>query len=262
MLKLFRFLRPQSAAILAILLLLFLQAMSDLSLPTLLADIVNKGIAGGDVPYILKIGGLMILIAVFGISCSAAGNYLSSGVALNFSRTLRSGIFAKVESFSLHEFDRAGTASLITRTTNDVTQVQQSLSMMLSIMVRAPIMCVGGIIMAVTRDARLSLVFAAAIPVLVVIIAGIAALGVPLFRKMQARTDRLNMVVREKLSGIRVVRAFGREAHESERFEKSQRGPDADVAQGGGADERADAGDADHHEFHAARRHLVRRTAR
>jgi len=223
MLKLFRFLRPHSGKILTILLLLFLQAMADLSLPTLLADIVNKGIVNGDIPYILRLGGYMVLIALFGISCSAAGNYLNSGVALSFSRTLRSSIFAKVESFSLHEFDRAGTASLITRTTNDVTQVQQSLSMMLSIMVRAPIMCVGGIIMAVTRDARLSLVFAVAIPVLVAIIAGIAALGVPLFRKMQARTDRLNMVVREKLSGIRVVRAFGREAHEGERFEKASR---------------------------------------
>jgi ATP-binding cassette subfamily B protein len=221
MLKLLRLLRPRSAAIAAVLALLFLQAMSDLSLPNLLADIVNKGIAGGDIHYILRTGGFMLLIALFGISCSAAGNYLSSGISLSFSRELRSRIFAKVESFSLHEFDTAGTASLVTRTTNDVTQVQQSLVMMLSIMVRAPIMCVGGIIMAVMRDARLSLVFAVAIPVLVAIIAGIAALGVPLFRQMQARTDRLNMVVREKLSGIRVVRAFGREAHEGKRFEKA-----------------------------------------
>ncbi len=224
MLKLFRFLRPYSATILAILLLLFLQAMSDLSLPTLLADIVNKGIAGGDIPYILKTGGLMILIAVFGISCSAAGNYLSSGVALEFSRTLRSRVFSKVESFSLHEFDMAGTSSLITRTTNDVTQVQQSLVMMLSIMVRAPIMCVGGIIMAVTRDAHLSVVFAVAIPALAAIITGIAMAGVPLFRELQKRLDRLNLVVREKLSGIRVVRAFGREAREQRRFESASGG--------------------------------------
>ncbi len=224
MLKLFRFLRPHSGKILAILLLLFLQAMADLSLPTLLADIVNKGIVSGDISYIVRVGGVMLAIALFGISCSAAGNYLSSGVALNFSRTLRSKIFSKVESFSLHEFDTAGTSSLITRTTNDVTQVQQSVVMMLSIMVRAPIMCVGGIIMAVTRDAHLSVVFAVAIPVLAVIIAGIAAMGVPLFREMQKRVDRLNMVVREKLSGIRVVRAFGREAHEAERFEKTSRG--------------------------------------
>ena len=224
MLRLFRFLKPHATAILAVLFLLFLQALADLSLPTLLADIVNKGIVNGDIPYILRLGGYMVLIAFFGITCSAAGNYLSSGVTLRFSRSLRSSVFAKVESFSLHEFDKAGTASLVTRTTNDVTQVQQSLSMMLSIMVRAPIMCVGGIIMAVTRDARLSLVFAVAIPVLAAVIAGIAAAGVPLFREMQRRLDRLNMVVREKLTGIRVVRAFGREAYEKERFGQASRG--------------------------------------
>jgi ATP-binding cassette subfamily B protein len=221
MLKLLRLLKPHSAAIAAVLSLLFLQAMSDLSLPNLLADIVNKGIASGDVNYILRTGVLMVLIALFGISCSAAGNYISSGVSLSFSRTLRSRIFAKVESFSLHEFDKAGTASLVTRTTNDVTQVQQSVVLMLSMMVRAPIMCVGGIIMAVSRDARLSAVFAVAIPVLAAIITAIAALGVPLFRQTQTRLDRLNMVVREKLSGIRVVRAFGREASEQRRFEEA-----------------------------------------
>ena len=219
MLKLFRFLKPYSVTILAILLLLFLQAMSDLSLPTLLADIVNKGIAGGDIPYILRTGGLMILIAVFGICCSAAGNYLSSGVSLGFSRALRGAVFSKVEGFSLREFDRAGTSSLITRTTNDVSQVQQSLVMMLSIMVRAPIMCAGGVIMAVARDAHLSVVFAVAIPALAAVITAIAVSSVPLFRELQTRVDRLNLVVREKLSGIRVVRAFDREAAEARRFE-------------------------------------------
>jgi ATP-binding cassette subfamily B protein len=224
MLKLFRLLKPYRLKILGILLLLFLTAMADLSLPTLLADIVNKGVVSGNVAYIMRIGGLMVLIAVFGISCSGASNYISSGVSLGFSRILRSRIFSKVESFSLHEFDAVGTSSLVTRTTNDVTQVQQSLIMMLSIMVRAPIMCVGGIIMAVSRDAHLSLVFAVAIPVLAALIISIAMMGVPLFKEMQKRLDRLNMVVRERLSGIRVVRAFDREAHEKERFENASRG--------------------------------------
>jgi ATP-binding cassette subfamily B multidrug efflux pump len=224
MLKLFRLLKPYRFKILGILLLLFLTAMADLSLPTLLADIVNKGVVSGDVAYILRVGGLMVLIAVFGISCSGAGNYISSGVSLGFSRILRSRIFSKVESFSLHEFDAVGTSSLVTRTINDVTQVQQSLIMMLSIMVRAPIMCVGGIIMAVSRDAHLSIVFTVAIPVLAALIISIAMMGVPLFKEMQKRLDRLNMVVRERLSGIRVVRAFDREAHEKERFENAGKG--------------------------------------
>lgn len=224
MLKLLRLLKPHRTAIAAVLGLLFLQAMSDLSLPNLLADIVNHGIASGDVRYIWRMGGFMVLIALFGIGCSAAGNYISSGVALSFSRDLRSLLFSRVEGFSLREFDRTGTASLITRTTNDVTQVQQSVTMMLSMMVRAPIMCAGGIIMAVSRDARLSLVFAVAIPVLTAIIIATAAMGLPLFRLMQVRMDSLNLVLREKLSGIRVVRAFGRERRERERFEQASGG--------------------------------------
>ncbi len=219
MLKLLRLLKPHRTAIAAVLGLLFLQAMADLSLPNLLADIVNNGIASGDVRYILRMGGLMVLIALFGIACSAAGNYLSSGVAFAFGRGLRARVFARVESFSPAEFDRAGTASLITRTTNDVTQVQQSVTLMLSMMVRAPIMCVGGIIMAAERDARLSLVFAAAVPALGLIIAAVMRYALPLFRLIQSRLDGLNLVLREKLSGIRVVRAFGREERERRRFE-------------------------------------------
>jgi ATP-binding cassette, subfamily B, multidrug efflux pump len=224
MLKLFRFLKPHILPIVTVLALMFMGAMADLIPPTLMANIVNTGVVNGDIAYIFRTGAFMLLIAFGGISCAVLSSFFSSGVTLGFSKKVRSSIFARVESYSLYEFDRIGTASLVTRTTNDVNQIQASLSMMMSIMVRAPIMCVGGIIMAVSRDRALSLVLFAAVPVLAVLIISIAGRGVSLFSAMQSKLDRLNMVIREKLSGIRVVRAFDRTEREKERFDGASRG--------------------------------------
>lgn len=214
MLRLFRFLKPFRMAVLLVLVLTFFQVLSELYLPTLMADIVDLGIVQADIPYILKIGGLMLLVTAGGALCSVIAGFLSSKVASGFGKDLRSRIFTHVESFSLREFDQIGTASLITRTTNDITQIQQVLMMMLRMAVMAPMMCIGGVIMALSRDARLSWVIVAIIPILAGAIFTIARKGLPLFKAMQTKLDKLNRVTRENLTGIRVIRSFNRVGHE------------------------------------------------
>lgn len=218
MMKLFRNLRPFRLPILFVLALVFIQSLSDLYLPTLMADIVDKGIRGGDIPYIWKIGGVMLLIAAIGALSSIGASYFSSRVSVGFGQRLRSKMFKHVQNFSLQEFDKVGTASLITRTTNDINQVQQVLIMLLRMMISAPLMCIGGIIMAVNQDAKLSLVIVVVIPVLVGAIAIIALKGLPLFKAMQVKLDTLNRVLRENLTGMRVIRSFNRTNYETKRF--------------------------------------------
>ncbi|KOY14526.1 ABC transporter ATP-binding protein [Paenibacillus xylanivorans] len=218
MMKLFRMLKPYRIPIFFILGLVLLQSLAELYLPTLMADIVNDGIVKGNVPYIWQIGGWMLVIAIAGTACSVTASYLSSRTAGGFAKKLRSRVFRHVENFSLQEFDKLGTASLITRTTNDITQVQNVLTMMLRMMVMAPMMCIGGIFMAVSQDAKLSTIFLVVLPVLAGAIALIGAKGLPLFKQIQKKLDRLNLVLREQLTGIRVVRAFNRGEHERARF--------------------------------------------
>ncbi|WP_145407117.1 ABC transporter ATP-binding protein [Paenibacillus xylanexedens] len=218
MMKLFRMLKPYQISVYFILGLVLLQSLAELYLPTLMGDIVNKGIIRGDIPYIWKIGGFMLLIAIAGTACSIIASYLSSRTAGGFAKQLRSRVFRHVENFSLQEFDKMGTASLITRTTNDITQVQNVLTMMLRMMIMAPLMCIGGIVMAVSQDAKLSTIFLVVLPVLGGAIALIGSKGLPLFKKIQKKLDRLNLVLREQLTGIRVVRSFNRGTHESARF--------------------------------------------
>ncbi|MCY6355296.1 ABC transporter ATP-binding protein [Clostridium sp. ZS2-4] len=221
MIKLFRFLKPYTAVIAAILILLFFQSLAELYLPTLMSDIVDTGIVKGDTQYILKVGGYMLLVAAGSGICVILAGFLSSKVATSFGRDLRSKVFSRVESFSLNEFDKMGTASLITRTTNDITQVQQVTIMIMRMMISAPMMCIGGIIMAVSKDAKLSLVLVAIIPVLAGIIFIIARKGIPLFKSMQVKLDKLNLVLRENLTGIRVIRAFNRIDQEKKRFNEA-----------------------------------------
>ncbi|NIK77258.1 ATP-binding cassette subfamily B protein [Paenibacillus castaneae] len=204
-------------------LLVFLQSLSELYLPTLMADIVNIGIGKGDTNYIVKIGGLMLLITAASVVFSIAASYYSSTIAAGFGKRIRRKLFNHVEHFSLNEFDKIGTASLITRTTNDVTQVQQVLIMMLRMMVMAPMMCIGGIIMAVSKDATLSLVFVVVIPVLAATIIFIGSKGVVLFKAMQIKVDKLNLVLRENLTGIRVIRSFNRTGFEQRRFDATNK---------------------------------------
>lgn len=221
MIKLMRQLQPFKFAVAAVLILVFLQSMGDLYLPTLMSDIVDKGIVQGDRSYIWKIGGFMLLVAGGGALCSVIASYLSSKVAAGFGKNTRSRVFNHVENFTLHEFDKLGTASLITRTTNDITQVQTVLTMMLRMMVGAPMMMIGGIIMAVSEDAKLSLIFVVVIPLLVGAIFFIGMKGLPLFKAIQIKLDKLNLVLREHLTGIRVIRSFNRIGHENKRFNEA-----------------------------------------
>ncbi|KKC46639.1 multidrug ABC transporter ATP-binding protein [Paenibacillus sp. D9] len=223
MFKLFRLLKPFRLQIAAVLALVFCQSLSDLYLPTLLSDIVDKGILKGDVPYIWRIGGFMLLVSAAGAACIIASSFLSSRVASGFGRSARSKLFAHAEKFSLPEFDRIGTASMINRTTNDVNQVQQVLIMMMRMMVSAPMMCIGGLIMAFSKDAKLSLLLVVVIPVIGLTIFAVMRKAIPLFRAMQVKLDKLNLVLREGLTGIRVIRSFNRGEYEQGRFDSASR---------------------------------------
>lgn len=219
MIELSKFLKPYRMQIGVVLIFVLLQALSDLYLPTLMADIVDTGIINGDTNYILRIGGFMLIIAIGGALCAIIASFFSSRIAIGFGKILRGKIFNNVETFSLHEFDTFSTASLITRTTNDTTQLQQVLIIMLRLMIYAPMMCIGGIIMAILQDAALSWVIVAIIPIIVLSVLLITRKGVPLFKVMQEKLDRLNLVLNEGLVGVRVIRAFDRTAHEKERFD-------------------------------------------
>jgi ATP-binding cassette, subfamily B, multidrug efflux pump len=218
MIRLLRYLRPFAILVAAVLGLLFVQAFADLYLPTLMADIVDTGIVNNDTDYIWRVGGLMLLVAGASGVCAVAAAFLSARLSAGFGRDVRSVLFSRVTSYSLREFDKLGTATLITRTTNDVNQVQQVLLMVMRIMIYAPIMAIGGVIMAVSEDATLSLVLVVVVPVLAASIALIASSGVPLFKVVQEKLDSVNRVMRENLTGIRVVRAFNRTDYERERF--------------------------------------------
>ena len=218
MIKLFRFLKPYWFLVVLTLGLVFLQSMADLYLPTLMSSIINDGVMKGNTDKILEIGAWMLAVTGAGMLVSIVSSLLSSRVALGMGRDIRSRLFRKVTSFSLEEYDRFGAATLITRNTNDIVQVVNVTVMILRMMVAAPLMMAGGILMAYSEDAGLTWVLGVAVPVLLVLILALAGRALPLFQAMQKRIDRINLVLREKLTGIRVIRAFGREQREAQRF--------------------------------------------
>ena len=223
MLKLFRLLRPYRGYVAIVLVLALAQSIGFLLLPRLMSDIVDKGIVKGDQRAILEIGGLMLLMSMAATLCAIAGSYFSAQVATAFGRILRGTIFARVERFSIHQFDRFGAASLVTRTTNDTTQVQQMLIMMLTMVITAPMMAIGGIILALSQDAQLAWVLIAVMPVMALVFALIMRAAVPLSQAVQAKIDRLNLVLGEGLGGVRVIRAFDRAAFQRDRFDGANR---------------------------------------
>ena len=224
MLKLYRFLKPYSLMVAGVLLFVFLQTLGDLYLPTLMSDIINDGVLHGDTQKIMQIGGIMLLVAGGGALCAIVASFLSSRVAVGFGAILRSKLFRKVESFSLHEFDKIGTSTLITRTTNDIVQVQTVTIMIMRMMISAPIMSVGGIFLAFHEDRALTWVLAVAVPVLGIVIGLIAGKMIPLFKLVQVKIDKINLVLREKLTGIRVIRAFNTVERERKRFGEANAG--------------------------------------
>ena len=223
MLKIYRNLKPYLFFILGILVLQFLQAMANLYLPTLMADITNYGILKEDVPYIWRTGGRMLLVAAGGVVCAVLASYFGSRTAIGLGRSLRSQLFRRVEGFSLHEFDRFGASTLITRTTNDIIQIQTVTILIFNMMVSAPITAVAGTLLAYREDHGLTLILAVALPVIAGVVALLGSQAIPLFKLVQLKIDRVNLVLREKLTGIRVVRAFNRVEHERKRFDEASR---------------------------------------
>ena len=223
MLKLLKNLTPYTLSILLISILTFIRAISELYLPTLMADIVDVGIVTSDIPYIWNTGLIMLLITAGGVVCAIIARLFSAKASVGFSRDIRKKVFHKVESFSLNEFDEIGTSSMITRTTNDINQVQQAVIMMLSMLIYAPMMAIGGVVMAVSKDPPLSIVLVVVVPVIILIVSIVATKGLPLFKQIQTKIDGLNMVLRESLIGVRVIRAFNKNAHEKKRFDKASR---------------------------------------
>ncbi|MEV0562271.1 ABC transporter ATP-binding protein [Dactylosporangium sp. NPDC050588] len=215
------YLSPYRRTIWLIVLLQLVQTTATLYLPTLNADIIDGGVVTGDTGYIMRIGGWMLAVTLVQIVCSAAAVYYGARTAMALGRDVRAGIFDKVQELSAREVGQFGAPSLITRTTNDIQQVQMLVLMTFTLMVTAPIMCVGGIILALVQDVPLSALLLVVVPILIGIIAVIVVRMRPLFRLMQVRIDLVNRVIREQITGIRVIRAFVRDEHERVRFAKT-----------------------------------------
>jgi ATP-binding cassette subfamily B protein len=209
------------------------QSIASLYLPALNADIIDNGIAKGDTGYILRLGGVMLVITLGQVVCAIIAVYFGAKVAMSLGRDLRTGVFHRVGSFSEREVSKFGAPSLITRTTNDVQQVQMLVLMTCTLLVSAPILAIGGVIAALQQDVGLSWIMVVAIPVLLVSIGLIIIRVVPQFRLMQVKIDTVNRVLREQLTGIRVVRAFVREDVESARFAEANEGVTATALRAG-----------------------------
>lgn len=219
--KLKRFIKPYLLTVVVVITLVFLEVLATLRLPDLMSEIVDQGIARGNIALIWQTGGWMLLVALLGMLCALLGNFLSSRASTGFGRDLRLALFSHVGEFAPQEFNRFGPPSLITRTTNDVQQVQQMFHMSMRMALRAPLMAVGGVLMVVRKDSRLALVLLGLIPIIGLIVAWVIIKGVPLFRGLQEKLDRLNQVLREQLMGVRVIRAFDQVSHEQDRFDRA-----------------------------------------
>ncbi|WP_432095277.1 ABC transporter ATP-binding protein [Streptomyces sp. bgisy100] len=212
---------PYRRPVALLVLLQFVQTLAALYLPALNADIIDDGVVTGDTGYILETGGVMIAVSLLQVACSIGAVLYGARTAMAVGRDIRSSVFDRVQSFSAREVGRFGAPSLITRTTNDVQQVQMLVLMSFTLMVTAPIMCVGGIVMALGQDVPLSSLLLAVVPVLAVLIGLIVRKLGPQFRTMQGRLDTVNRVLREQITGIRVIRAFVRDDHERQRFDRA-----------------------------------------
>ena len=223
MLKIIKYLKPYVGYVLLAIALLFAQAMCELSLPNYMSKIINDGILKRDNGLILQAGGIMLLISLGSVVAAICVGYLGSRIGSGMARTLRGYMFKKVSSFSNTEFDKYSTASLITRTTNDITQVQNFVTMMIRMMFYAPIMGAGGVILALSKDVSMSWIIILAVVLLIALIVVISIVVLPRFKKIQGLIDRLNLIVREQLSGMLVIRAFNTEKFEEKRFEEANR---------------------------------------
>ncbi|MDD2484298.1 MAG: ABC transporter ATP-binding protein [Eubacteriales bacterium] len=220
MIRLIKYLKPYSGLILLSVLLLFIQAASELALPGYMSDIVNRGIATADTSYIIKTGVLMIAVTLLSVVCSTAVGLLASKTAAGSCKDLRSDLFKKVQLFSNAEFDQFSASSLITRTTNDITQIQQLLIMMIRMVFYAPILAVGGFLHALAKSSSMSWIIGVAVVMLLCIVFTVFSLAIPKFKRIQTIIDRVNAVVRENLEGMLVIRAFNTQRFEEARFDE------------------------------------------
>jgi ATP-binding cassette subfamily B protein len=212
------YLRPYAVEVVVVVILLLIQSIANLYLPNLTADIINNGVAKGNVGYIWRIGGVMLALTILVGILAIIAVYYASRASMGLGRDVRRAVFTRVQQFSAHEMNRFGTASLITRNTNDVQQVQMFVQLALTLLVVAPIMGIGGVILALRTNVPLSAVLIVAVPLMVGVIATLIIFAVPLFQSMQVKIDRINQVLREQITGVRVIRAFNRTADEADRF--------------------------------------------
>ncbi len=219
--KLFKYLKPYRWQALIVVLLTTVQALSQLYLPNLMSDIVNKGVVGKDISFIIQTGLVMLGYTLIVTVCTVLARLFSSRTAVGFAKDIRRDIFKTVEGYSLGEFDKIGTASLITRSTNDVTQIMNVMVMILSMLLAAPITAAGGIVMALQKDAGLSWLIVVIIVLMSAVILAIALKVMPLFKSLQKKIDRVNLVLRENLTGMRVIRAFNKTQFEQARFDEA-----------------------------------------
>ncbi|MBP4088517.1 ABC transporter ATP-binding protein [Enterococcus faecalis] len=202
---------------------MIVQIIADLYLPTLTSNIINDGVAKGDINYIWSTGVVMLGFSLISIVASIGNTFFATKESQSLGKKLRTDIYRKVENFSNNEFDKFGTASLITRTTNDVNQIQMVMQMFLRLMINAPLTLIGASFMAYNKDPQLTKIFLYVLPIMAVLVGGIMFLAVPLFKSMQKKTDRLNLVFREGLTGVRVIRAFGKANYEEQRFDEANK---------------------------------------
>ncbi|HOJ89116.1 MAG TPA: ABC transporter ATP-binding protein [Pseudothermotoga sp.] len=221
MIKVFRYLKPYSLLVIITILLVIVDSYVTLYLPDLMSQIVDKGITRGNVDYIWQVGGKMLLVSLVQVLSIILMSYTSAKSAMAAGRDLRNDLFKKIQSFSLGEIDKFSTASLITRTTNDITQIQQALVMIQRMVIRAPVVAIGSIVMALSKDAKLTMILLVTVPIALVAMYFIFSKTMPLFKSMQRKIDRLNLVLRERVTGIRVIRAFNKEDYEKDRFEQA-----------------------------------------
>jgi len=215
------YLRPYVREVAIVIVLVLIQSIANLYLPNLNADIINNGVAKGDIPYIWSTGAVMLAITLVLGVLAVAGVYWASLASQAIGRDLRAAVFGRVQDFSAREMNRFGTPSLITRNTNDVQQIQLFLQIALTMMVSAPIMAIGGVIMALREDVTLSGLLIVVVPILAAIVAFMFIKAIPLFRSMQVKIDRINQVLREQIMGVRVIRAFIRKDYENRRFDEA-----------------------------------------
>ncbi len=221
--KIFKYMKPYIPLILIVVVATFANAIGELALPSLMSAIVDNGIINGDTEYILQTGIRMLVIAFISMSMMMVASYFSSKVAMSFSRDVRKKVFLKVQDFSFEQVEKFGTASLLTRNTDDINQVQRVAMMGLRVFIRAPLMFIGGVFMAYSQNAQLSLILVVAMPLLALSIIIVGRKGFPFFKQIQQKLDHINLIFRERLTGIRIIRAFDREEYEEKKFEKANK---------------------------------------